>query len=153
VVNATLSHRPKGGLRDLARTEQFSRMTRGPATPDVTISRSPALGEAVLGGKIAVPTPTGPVTMTVPKWSRQGAPPQGDGRPDGTRGDEYVTLKVILPDTPDPELENFIAYWSGAKAYNPRQNLEARWTPKDFCSMRTSMPRCCKPGLRPAGSQ
>jgi len=152
VVNATLSHRPKGGLRDLTRTEQFSRMMRGPARPDVAISRSPALGEAVLGGKIAVPTPTGPVTMRFPKWSRQGAPPQEDGHPDGTRGDEYVTLKVMLPDRPNRELDKFVAHWLG-HGLQPASERGGMMDTKGFLLQRASMPRCCKPGSRPAGSQ
>ena len=38
-------------------------------------------------------------------------------------GDEFVTLKVMLPEKPDPELEKFVAHWRGA--YSPRQALEA----------------------------
>ena len=73
--------------------------------------------------------PTGPITMTVPKWSNTGKvlrlKGRGVPRPNGARGDEYVTLKVMLPDQPDPELEKFIAHWPGAKAYNPRQKVAA----------------------------
>ena len=38
-------------------------------------------------------------------------------------GDEFVTLKVMLPEKPDPELEKFISQWRGA--YTPRQAMEA----------------------------
>jgi len=85
-----------------------------------------SLSEAVLGGKVKVPTPTGPVTMTVPKWSNTGTvlrlKGKGVPRPDGTRGDEFVTLKVMLPGKPDPELERFVARWRGADA--PREGSE-----------------------------
>jgi DnaJ-class molecular chaperone len=63
-----------------------------------------SLKEAVLGGKVKVPTPSGAVTMTVPKWSNTGTvlrlKGQGVPKPGGGRGDEYVTLKVMLPERP-----------------------------------------------------
>jgi DnaJ-class molecular chaperone len=78
------------------------------------------LREAVLGGKLEVPTPTGPVTMTVPKWTSTGAvlrlKGKGAPRADGSRGDEYVTLKLALPKTPDPELETFMQDWQPGAA-------------------------------------
>ena len=86
-----------------------------------------SLIEAVLGGKVKVPTPTGSVTMTVPKWSNTGTvlrlKGKGVPRADGTRGDEFVTLKVMLPEKPDPELEKFVAQWRGADT--SRQAMEA----------------------------
>jgi DnaJ-class molecular chaperone len=83
----------------------------------------------VLGAKIKVPTPTGSVTMTVPKWANTGTVlrlrGKGVPRPTGGNGDEYVTLKVVLPEKPDPELEKFVAQWRPAAADNPRQAMEA----------------------------
>lgn len=92
---------------------------------DIHVELPISLREAVLGGKIRVPTPSGPVTMTVPKWSNTGTvlrlKGKGVPRQDGRRGDELVTLKVMLPEEPDPELEKFIARWRGA--YSPRQAM------------------------------
>jgi DnaJ-class molecular chaperone len=86
-----------------------------------------SLGEAVLGGSVRVPTPSGPVTMTVPKWSNTGTTlrlkGKGVPRADGSKGDELVSLKIMLPENPDPEVEKFVAQWGGA--YNPRQTMEA----------------------------
>jgi DnaJ-class molecular chaperone len=86
-----------------------------------------SLSEAVLGGKVTVPTPTGSVTMTIPKWSNTGAvlrlKGKGATRAGGGSGDELVALKIALPEKPDAELESFIAKWGGA--YNPRQTMEA----------------------------
>lgn len=91
---------------------------------DIHVELPLPLGDAVLGGKVTVPTPDGPVTMTVPKWSNTGSTlrlkGKGVPRPDGRRGDEYVTLKVMLPKKPDPALEKFVTQWRSTKADNPR---------------------------------
>jgi DnaJ-class molecular chaperone len=96
---------------------------------DIHVELPISLREAVLGGKIRVPTPSGSVTMTVPKWSNSGTvlrlKGKGVSRANGSRGDEYVTLKIVLPETPDPELEKFVAQWRSAKAGSPRQTMEA----------------------------
>jgi DnaJ-class molecular chaperone len=93
---------------------------------DIHVDLPISLSEAVLGGKVRVPTPTGSVTMTLPKWSNTGTvlrlKGKGVPRIDG-KGDEFVTLKVMLPEKPDPELETFVAKWHGA--YSPRQAMEA----------------------------
>lgn len=78
------------------------------------------LGEAVLGGRITVPTVSGPVTMAVPKGSNSGTRLRLKGR--GVNGgDQYVTLTVTLPDRPDAELEAFVAGWSPRRPYDPRR--------------------------------
>jgi DnaJ-class molecular chaperone len=96
---------------------------------DIHVALPISLHEAVLGAKIKVPTPTGSVTMTVPKWANTGTVlrlrGKGVHRPDGGSGDEYVTLKVVLPEKPDPELEKFVAQWRPAAADTPRQAMEA----------------------------
>ena len=93
---------------------------------DIHVDLPISLSEAVLGGKVKVPTPTGVVTMTVPKWSNTGTvlrlKGKGVPRLDGSKGDELVTLKVMLPEEPDPELEKFVAHWRGT--YSPRQAME-----------------------------
>lgn len=93
---------------------------------DIHVELPISLSEAVLGGKIKVPTPSGPVTMTVPKWANTGTvlrlKGKGVPRAGGGHGDEFVTLKIMLPEKPDPELEKFVAQWRGA--YSPRQAME-----------------------------
>lgn len=93
---------------------------------DIHIDLPISLSEAVLGGKIKVATPSGAVTMTIPKWSNTGTvlrlKGKGVPRLNGGTGDELVTLKVVLPEKPDPELEKFVAHWHGA--YSPRQAME-----------------------------
>ena len=84
-----------------------------------------SLSEAVLGGQIRVPTPTGEVTMTVPKGSNTGTTLRlkGKGAPrrDGGHGDELVKLRVVLPKPPDPELEAFVSTWAKGKDFSPRE--------------------------------
>jgi DnaJ-class molecular chaperone len=96
---------------------------------DIRVELPISLSEAVLGGKVTVPTPTGSVTMTVPKWSNTGAvlrlKGKGVTRAGGGSGDELVSLKIVLPEKPDAELESFIAKWGGGGAYNPHQAMEA----------------------------
>jgi len=96
---------------------------------DIHVELPISLREAVLGGKVSVPTPSGAVTMSVPKWSNTGSvlrlKGQGVPRPGGGRGDEYVALKVMLPERPDPELEKFVSQWRPADARGPRQAMGA----------------------------
>jgi DnaJ-class molecular chaperone len=86
---------------------------------DIYVELPIPLDQAVLGGRVTVPTPSGPVTMTVPKWSNTGAvlrlKGKGAPRRGGESGDEYVSLKVMLPDKPDPELEALITQWGAAR--------------------------------------
>jgi DnaJ-class molecular chaperone len=94
---------------------------------DIHVELPVSLGEAVLGGRIAVPTPTGPVTMTVPAGSNTGRVlrlrGKGVKRADGSFGDQYVTLKVVLPDGEDKELADFVRSWSEKHAYDPRRGM------------------------------
>ena len=93
---------------------------------DIYLDLPISLKEAVLGAKIKVPTPSGMVTAAVPKWSNTGRvlrlKGRGVPRADGGKGDQYVTLKLVLPQKPDPELENFVAQWQPV-ADSPRQSM------------------------------
>ena len=82
------------------------------------------LKEAVLGGKVKVPTPEGTVMLTVPKGSSSGKVLRLKGRgftgKSGTRGDLLVSLEIEVP-AADPDLEAFAEKWSGGG--NPRAAL------------------------------
>jgi DnaJ-class molecular chaperone len=95
---------------------------------DIRLELPISLSEAVLGGKVEVPTPTGPVSMTIHKGANTGKVlrlrGKGVPRPDGRRGDMYVDLQVDLPEN-DPELEAFVRSWSAGRAHNPRRTMEA----------------------------
>ena len=92
---------------------------------DIQVELPVSLGEAVMGGKVDVPTVHGPVTVTVPRGANSGTRLRLKGKGIAATkrevaGDQYVTLKVMLPKTPDPELEEFVKAWSAKKPYNPR---------------------------------
>ncbi len=93
---------------------------------DISLELPISLSEAVLGGRIRVPTPTGEVTMSVLKGSNTGTTTRlkGKGAPrrGGGHGDQFVKLKVVLPKPPDPELETFVSNWDKGKAFNPRED-------------------------------
>ncbi|QIK78468.1 J domain-containing protein [Sphingomonas piscis] len=82
------------------------------------------LAEAVLGGKVKVPTPDGPVMLTVPKGSTSGKvlriKERGFIDKSGKRGDQLVTLRIDVP-AGDAKLEEFAAGWAGGG--NPRASL------------------------------
>ena len=87
-----------------------------------------SLSEAVLGGRIEVPTIDGPVTMTVPRGSNTGTTLRLRGRgvldpKSGQRGDQYVRLQVTLPKAPDAELEEAVQRWAKDHSYDPRADL------------------------------
>jgi DnaJ-class molecular chaperone len=84
---------------------------------NVLVDLPVTLTEAVAGGKINVPTIDGPVSMTVPAGSSTGTRLRLRGRgiaPKGaTAGDQYITLKVMLPKEPDEALSDFVKTWPG----------------------------------------
>jgi len=76
----------------------------------------------VLGGAATVPTVHGPVQLRIPKGSntdtRLRLKGKGLASPDGASGDQYITLKVVLPDPTDPDFLHLVETW--AKRYNYR---------------------------------
>ena len=95
---------------------------------DTHVERPVTLGEAVLGGRVAVPMPSGAVTMTVPEHSNSGRVlrlrGKGVKRSDGSFGDAYVTLKIVLPEGSDADLTAFVKDWAQKHPYDPRRGLE-----------------------------
>ena len=83
-----------------------------------------SLPEAILGGKVTVPTVSGSVAMTIPKGANTGMTLRlkGKGIKDAKMGtgDQYVTLKVVLPDKIDDTLADFIKDWAPEHEYDPR---------------------------------
>jgi DnaJ-class molecular chaperone len=93
---------------------------------DIQIELPVSLAEAVLGGRVTVPTVTGPVTMTIPKGSDTGAKLRLRGKgiqKKGHEGDQYVSLKVVIGASGDEELAKFIEEWSRRHRFDPRQGI------------------------------
>jgi DnaJ-class molecular chaperone len=82
------------------------------------------LKEAVLGAKVKVPTPEGPVMLTIPKGSSSGKVLRVKGRgftaKDGSRGDQLIQLAIDVPED-DEKLRQFAEGWDGGG--NPRASL------------------------------
>ena len=82
------------------------------------------LKEAVLGSKVKVPTPEGPVMLTIPKGTTSGKVLRLKGRgftgKDGKRGDQLVTIEIDVPAN-DAALQQFAEQWDGGG--NPRAGL------------------------------
>ena len=88
------------------------------------------LPEAALGASVNVQTIDGTVALKVPPASNTGSVLRlrGKGIPDraGQRGDQYVRLKVMLPERIDPELKEFLEQWSVSHPYDVRGRSERR---------------------------
>ncbi len=93
---------------------------------DVHLELPVTLAEALQGAQVQVPTVHGKVAMKVPAGANSGTALRLKGkgikdRKSGLYGDQYVKLKVVLPDQPDQELVDFVAKWSQAHPYDPRR--------------------------------
>ena len=93
---------------------------------DLRLDLPITLYEAVLGGKIRVPTLGSAVELSIPKNTSSGRifRLKGKGLPksDGA-GDLFVTTRIMLPDGNDAELEALMQKWRDAHPYNPRSDL------------------------------
>lgn len=90
---------------------------------DILVDVPISLPEAVLGGRIQVPTVSGVVSMSVPAGTTTGKILRLKGKGVQTKsatGDQLVTLKIALPETIDDELSEFMKKWRDSHAYDPR---------------------------------
>ena len=85
-----------------------------------------ALYEAVLVAKVRVPTLDGAVELSIPPNTSSGRAfrLKGKGLPGKSgAGDLYATVKIILPDGKDAELEELMKKWRDEKPYDPRKDV------------------------------
>jgi len=90
---------------------------------DLRLDLPVTLDEAVLGAKIAVPTLSGKVQVTVPPRSSSGRVLRLKGRglpKPGGNGDLLVTPRIVLPDRTEPELEELMRRWREERRPSPR---------------------------------
>ncbi len=93
---------------------------------DLRLDLPVTLYEAVLGGKVRVPTLGSAVELSIPKNTSSGRTfrLKGKGLPKaGGAGDLFVTVRIMLPDGNDAELEALMQKWRDAHPYNPRSDL------------------------------
>ena len=93
---------------------------------DLRVDLPVTLYEAVLGGKVRVPTLGSAVELSIPKNTSSGRTfrlkGKGLPKPGGT-GDLFVTTRIMLPDGNDAELESLMQKWRDGHPYNPRSDL------------------------------
>jgi DnaJ-class molecular chaperone len=94
---------------------------------DLRVDLPITLYEAVLGGKVRVPTLGSAVELSMPKNTSSGRTfrlkGKGLPKPTGTAGDLFVTTRIVLPDGNDAELEKLMQKWRDGHPYNPRTSL------------------------------
>lgn len=95
---------------------------------DIVLTLPITLDEAVLGGKVACPTISGTVNLTIPRGASSGQVLRLRGRGvqtrDGRRGDQRVILSIVLPPKVDDELASFLEDWRKRHAYDPRKGMK-----------------------------
>jgi DnaJ-class molecular chaperone len=93
---------------------------------DLRLELPVTLYEAVLGAKVRVPTLGGAVELAIPPGTSAGRTfrLKGKGFPakDAT-GDLLATIRIVLPERADAELDALMQQWRDKKPYDPRKNL------------------------------
>jgi len=92
---------------------------------DLRLDLPITLYEAVLGGKVRVPTLGGDVEMSIAPGMSGGRALRlrGKGLPaagDLPAGDLLATIRIVLPTAEDPELMELMRKWRDRKPYDPR---------------------------------
>jgi DnaJ-class molecular chaperone len=94
---------------------------------DLRVDLPITLYEAVLGGKVRVPTLGGAVELSIPKNTSSGRTfrlkGKGLAKAGATSGDLFVTTRIMLPDGNNAELEALMQKWHDAHPYNPRSDF------------------------------
>jgi curved DNA-binding protein len=92
---------------------------------DVTVTFPVAPWEAALGASVNVPTLGGAVAMQIPANSQSGQKLRlrGRGLPGTPAGDQYVQLKVVLPQASTPEARALYEQMRDKLAFDPRADF------------------------------
>jgi DnaJ-class molecular chaperone len=93
---------------------------------DLRLELPIALDEAVLGGRVRVPTLDGELELTIPGGTNSGRTfrlkSRGFPGKDG-QGDLLATVRIVLPDRRDTDLEELMRKWRAKKPYDPRKGM------------------------------
>lgn len=94
---------------------------------DLVVRTPVTLAEAALGGKVDIPTPHGTITLKVPPGTSSGtrlrAKGQGIKRADGTAGDLYAEILIVIPKTIDSESQELVRELDSKLKQDPRAEL------------------------------
>lgn len=90
---------------------------------DLLLELPVTIDEAVLGGRVEVPTAAGRVQLTLPKGTSSGKTFRLKGKgargKGGHVGDQLVTIKIVMPPDIDDSLSYFFSEWRQKHAYDP----------------------------------
>jgi DnaJ-class molecular chaperone len=98
-----------------------------PDGSDLRLDLPITLYEAVLGGKVRVPTLDGAVELALPAGTNSGRTFRLKGKglkAKAATGDLLATVRIVLPEGSDAELQELMRKWRTDKPYDPRKDLE-----------------------------
>jgi DnaJ-class molecular chaperone len=96
---------------------------------DIVIDLPITIDEAVLGGKVEVPTIDGSVLLSIPVGASSGQSLRLKGKgvkKSVGRGNQRCILKITLPDEIDAEMISLMKKWREAHSYDPRDAMRGK---------------------------
>jgi len=93
---------------------------------DLRLELPVTLYEAVLGAKVRVPTLDGAVELAIPAGTSGGRTfrLRGKGMPSKKgHGDLYASVRIVLPEKGDSELDELMRKWRDERPYDPRRDM------------------------------
>ena len=87
---------------------------------DLRVDVPITLYDAVLGGKVRVPTLDGEAELNLPASVNTTKALRLKGKGLHGTGDLYVSLRIVLPEKGDPDLESLMRFWRDQKPYKAR---------------------------------
>jgi DnaJ-class molecular chaperone len=114
---------PPGDLHVVIRVKPHAYFER--RGNDIECEVPVTLGEAMLGAKIEVPTLDGPTAMTLPPGTQNGRRFRlrgkgGPNRQGNERGNQYVRVQIVLPETLDERSRELLEEFSARNPMRPR---------------------------------
>ena len=96
---------------------------------DILLELPITLDEAILGGKVGVPTIHGTLMMNIPSGAANGQTLRLKGKgiaagKSGSPGNQLVSLKIVMPKKIDDGLRDFMKTWREKNSYSVRQDFE-----------------------------
>jgi len=98
-----------------------------PDGADLRLELPITLYEAVLGGKVRVPTLDGAVELAIPAGTNSGRTFRLKGKglkAKSGAGDLLATVRILMPEQVDDEFKELMKKWRDSKSYDPRKDLE-----------------------------